>query len=106
MDLEPVVRFVEIFSLIAITITLLSVIVTFWSWKNDLNKNGSITTIRGMITVTHQTGSGEPIKLDLNYPSQYGVVSDDDLNAIIAKLKAKIKNSSRDASHSSHEMNE
>lgn len=44
------------------------------------------------ITVTHQTNYGQPMKLELNYPSQDGVVSDDEINAIIAKLMHRIKN--------------
>jgi len=77
-------------SLIMALLALITVIgQTLLSSKLTSQPNQNIN-----ITVTHQTNYGQPMKLELNYPSQDGVVSDDEINAIIAKLMDRIKNGS------------
>ena len=88
--LKVLTYIVGITSLIMALLALITVIAqTLLSSKLTSQPN---TTENINITVTHQTNYGQPMKLELNYPSQDGVVSDDEINAIIAKLMDRIKN--------------
>ena len=77
--LKVLTYIVGITSLIMALLALITVIAqTLLSSKLTSQPN---TTENINITVTHQTNYGQPMKLELNYPSQDGLVSDDEIKA-------------------------
>lgn len=94
MELEGLKVLTYIVGFTSLIMALLALIIVIGQTLSSSKlTNQSNTTQNINITVTHPTNYGEPMKLELNYPSEDGVVSDDEVNAIIAKLMDRIKNS-------------